>query len=115
MLIKKIFEEDLDDVRNLAKEGGLEELLDAVSPVLSGTDLIDMFKKLTDESDAVLITGIGAAYPLIHVSILLKKLGAIGYKKPLVIFYPGTFNGMQLKLFDRIDTAENEYQIISIA
>ena len=115
-LFLKVFEEDLDDVFELANSDGVEELLEAIAPVLSdGEDLIETFKVMIGEHQIVLLTGVGTAYPMLHSSGLLKRLGASGYNKPIIVFYPGTFNRTQLKLFNRFEAIEDEYQINPIA
>jgi hypothetical protein len=111
-----LFSEELEDVMALSEDEGLETLLDAVEPTLNDRDsLVETFKSLSRESDVVLLTGVGTAYPILHTSGLLKRLAMSGYSKPIIVFYPGTFNGTQLKLFDRYESIEDEYQIYVIA
>ena len=111
-----LFAEELEDVFALAESEGLEMLLDAVEPTLNDSDsLVEVFNTLSKDSDVVLLTGVGTAYPIIHTSGILKRLATSGHSKPIIVFYPGTFNGTQLKLFDRHETVEDEYQIYVIA
>lgn len=115
-LFIKVFEEDIESVFELANDEGIEELLDAVSPVLSDSDaLVDTFKEMVGEDKIALITGVGTAHPLLHSSGLMKRLRSAGYRLPIILFYPGTFNGTQLKLFDLLDKIEDDYQINPIA
>lgn len=114
-VFKNIFDDEFEELREFALEEGYEEFAFAIAPTLNDTDsLITMFRNLTADADAILITGVGTAYPFVHISSLLKRLGAVGFKKPIVVFYPGTFDGERLKLFDKIDVVENEYQISQI-
>ncbi|MED3382665.1 DUF1788 domain-containing protein [Bacillus tropicus] len=111
-----LFAEEIEDVFALAEAEGLEMLLDAVEPTLNDSDsLVEAFNNLSKDSDVVLLTGVGTAYPIIHTSGLLKRLATSGHSKPIIVFYPGTFNGTQLKLFDRYEVVEDEYQIYVIA
>lgn len=111
-----LFAEELEDVFTLAESEGLEMLLDAVEPTLNdGDSLVEAFNNLAKDSDVVLLTGVGTAYPIIHTSGLLKRLAASGHSRPIIVFYPGSFNGTQLKLFDRYEAVEDEYQIYVIA
>ncbi len=54
------------------------------------------------EADLVLISGVGSAWPMLRAHTLLNCLhGVIGHT-PLVMFYPGSFDGTALRLFGRI-------------
>lgn len=49
--------------------------------------------------DMVFLTGVGAAYPLVRTHSLLNNLQPLLGNTPLVLFYPGCFNGQSLQLF----------------
>ena len=51
------------------------------------------------EHDVVFMIGIGSAYPLVRTHTLLSNLHPLMGRTPLVIFYPGTYNGQHLNLF----------------
>jgi hypothetical protein len=109
-----IFEDDVEDLIEIEKEEGIEVLLEAVGPTLDD-NIVDCFTSLTEDAEVVLLNGIGTAYPYIHVSGMLKRLSTSGYMKPIIVFYPGTFNGMELSLFNKSNIIEDEYQIYVIA
>lgn len=61
-------------------------------------------KHITDKIDVVsldllLLTGVGAAYPLVRLHTLLNGLHAHMQDTPLVVFYPGKYDGASLRLF----------------
>ncbi len=49
--------------------------------------------------DLLLLTGVGAAYPMVRVHTLLNGLHAVMQDTPLVVFYPGRYDGTALRLF----------------
>ena len=110
-----LFEDDLEDLVEMANEDGVEELLLAIQPVLEDRHLlIDTFIEMVGEADIVLITGVGTVHPFIRSSHLLKKLSNHAYRTPIVLFYPGHFSGLDLRLFNRFNH-EDEYQITRIS
>lgn len=57
------------------------------------------------EHDLFLISGMGSVWPMVHAHTLLNCLHRIVGRTPLVMFYPGSFDGTTLKLFGRIESA----------
>lgn len=53
--------------------------------------------------DVYLIEGVGAAYPLMRTHNLLNNLQPLLGLTPLVLFFPGRYDGQSLRLFDRLD------------
>lgn len=52
--------------------------------------------------DLVLISGVGSAWPMLRAHGLLNCLHTALGRTPLVMFYPGTFDGTTLRMFGRI-------------
>lgn len=57
------------------------------------------------ERDLLLISGVGSAWPLMRAHNLLNGLHSVMDNRPLVLFYPGSFDGTTLRLFGQIETA----------
>ena len=55
----------------------------------------------------VFIHGIGTAWPLIRAHQLIKSLESLAGGTPFVFFYPGTYSGLNLRLFDRLDSKDH--------
>ncbi len=51
------------------------------------------------EHDLILVSGVGAAYPLLRTHNLLNNLHSMMGSTPLVLFYPGKYDGQSLQLF----------------
>ena len=57
---------------------------------------------LSHEPDIVLLTGVGSLWPMVRAHSLLNALhGPLGHK-PLVLFYPGRYDGQTMSLFKQI-------------
>ena len=82
----------------------LEKILhpDKIAPLLAETIK-------PSEQDLVLISGVGNVWPLMRTHSLLSNLHPVMDKTPLVMFYPGKYDGHTLKLFGRIRT-DNYYR-----
>ncbi|MFL2095165.1 DUF1788 domain-containing protein [Marinilactibacillus psychrotolerans] len=52
-----------------------------------------------DQESMIFLTGVGKAYPLVRSHVLLNNLQMIVETKPLILFYPGTYEDGQLHLF----------------
>ena len=57
--------------------------------------------------DVILITGVGEAFPFIRVHALLDAMQPHFSDLPILVMYPGTFDGRCVKLFDRL--TPNQY------
>ncbi|WP_368448643.1 DUF1788 domain-containing protein [Cobetia amphilecti] len=67
--------------------------------------LMDHF--LSQDPDVVLMSGVGSVWPVMRAHSLLNALhGPLGHK-PVVLFYPGHYDGQMLSLFNQI--ASNHY------
>lgn len=63
--------------------------------------------------DVVLITGVGAAFPFIRVHALLDAMQPFFSDVPVLVMYPGTFDGHYVKLFDRL-TPNSYYRAFNV-
>ncbi len=53
------------------------------------------------DKDLVLIDGVGSAWPLISAHSLLSSLQPLFGQTPLVMFYPGTWDGISFQMFGK--------------
>jgi hypothetical protein len=59
------------------------------------------------DHDLLLLSGVGRVWPMLRAHSLLNCLHTVMAQTPLVMFYPGTFDGTALRLFGRIATNTN--------
>ncbi len=55
-----------------------------------------------EHGDVILITGVGAAFPFIRVHSLLDAMQPYFSDVPVLVMYPGVFDGHYLKLFNEL-------------
>ncbi len=55
-----------------------------------------------EPNDIVFITGVGKAYPIIRSHTVLNNLHKAIDQVPVVMFFPGSYDGLELVLFDEI-------------
>lgn len=92
---------------------------DSVIKALQGPLHMDKFSLYLVESiqpqehDVIMISGVGSVWPLLRIHNLLNSLHAkLGFK-PLVIFYPGTYSGLDLNLFGKV-VSNNYYRAFKL-
>lgn len=67
-----------------------------------------------EPGDVILITGVGEVYPFLRAHDLLNNMLADFGDVPVVIVYPGSFNGQQFRLFNRLG-ADSYYRAFDIS
>jgi hypothetical protein len=60
------------------------------------------------DHDLLLISGVGSVWPMLRAHGLLNSLHSVMGQTPLVMFYPGSFDGTTLRLFDRITSSTSK-------
>lgn len=109
------FEDDIEELIEISEEGGYDELIHALQTVLEDQDVVvESFIEQVGEAEIIFITGVGNAHPLLRSSQLLKKLSNHAFRKPIVLFYPGHFTGLELRLFGILHN-EDQYQLSRIS
>ncbi len=113
----ELFEDEgveVEEFFELEEEEGTEELYASISPTLHDDQYIEKIMALAEGAEIILITGVGSIYPLIRSHEILSRLQNVNTRIPVILFYPGVFNGYQLKLFGKFET-ENYYRVFRIA
>lgn len=104
----KIFLSLLEDKRVLCSVAGLEEkrgkeyLLVQLQKIATSEALLAKMDYPNHErgKDVLFITGIGKVHPFIRSHKMLDSMQHLFEDIPVVMFYPGTFNGQTLSLFN---------------
>lgn len=103
VLLKDILESRglLEKSYSMHQTKGDEAVLKAMRAPLDGEKVAKAFvaQALPDESGLILVSGVGSAYPLIRTHNLLNALHPHMGNTPLVVFYPGKYDGQSLRLF----------------
>ncbi|MGN7611900.1 DUF1788 domain-containing protein [Magnetococcales bacterium HHB-1] len=85
----------------MQKKKGNDFTLKALRAPLDAEKLARVLHQRIQESqpDMVFLSGVGTAYPLVRTHSLLNSLHPLLEKTPLVLFYPGKYDGQSLRLF----------------
>ena len=85
----------------LQQTKGDPALLKALVAPLDAGKLAQVFTDAVrpEAQDLVLVSGVGSAYPLLRTHNLLNNLHHRMGSTPLVLFYPGVYDGQSLRLF----------------
>ena len=92
----------LDKAIRLQKDKGDAALRSALAGPLAAPKLASVFGQVVEprEQDLVLVSGVGGVYPMLRSHSLLNNLQAVVGQTPLVMFFPGRYDGQSLRLFD---------------
>lgn len=75
--------------------------------------LVQYISERLDDSDIVFITGVGKAWPIIRSHTVLNNLHRVVEKQPLVMFFPGEYDGGSLMLFNYLKD-DNYYRAFEL-
>lgn len=95
----------LDKAITMQREKGDEAVKKAlIGPLNVKTKLTPYFCEVVQpsEQDLVIVSGVGSVYPLLRTSSLLTNLQAVMGRTPLVVFYPGKYDQVTLRLFGKL-------------
>lgn len=101
----------LDPALKLQREKGDAELQHALKGSLHEEKVAQEFITAAkpDKHDIIFMTGVGNVWPLLRTHTLLNNLHPLMQAKPLIVFYPGMYDGQTLKLFGRLND-QNYYR-----
>ena len=92
---------------------------DALLKALSGPLHMDKFAPYLVNSiqavdkDIIFISGVGSVWPLLRAHNLLNSLHSLLGDKPVVLFYPGHYDGQAMSLFGKIPS-NNYYRAFKL-
>lgn len=94
-------------------EKGMDYLYKAVTKMLRLTNddnlIVTRILESTSPNAVVFLTGVGKVFPFVRSHNVLNNLHQVLDSVPVVMFYPGTWNGQSLSLFGTI-TDGNYYR-----
>ncbi len=103
----------IDKCIKFEEEKGTEYLYTAVTKMLRLTNddnlIVTKILESTPKDAVVFLTGVGKVFPFVRSHNVLNNLHQVLDSVPVVMFYPGTWNGQSLSLFGTI-TDGNYYR-----
>jgi len=64
--------------------------------------IIHYIKERVEKDDIVFITGVGKVWPIIRSHTVLNNLHQVLDEVPVIMFFPGIYDGLELVLFEEI-------------
>ena len=94
----------LDKAIQVQRQKGDEALKKALAGPLHETKMSGIFAEAAQpaQHDLVIVSGVGSVWPLLRSHTLLNNLQSVMGKTPLVMFYPGRYDGQTLRLFGKL-------------
>lgn len=101
----------LDKAYEMQLKKGDDALLASLRSVLKEDRLAARLVEKHDvaQLDLLIIRGVGAVYPMLRTHTLLSALHPHMRETPLLMFYPGRYDGLSLKLFNKLSD-DNYYR-----
>jgi len=99
----------LDKTMDMQRNKGDDSTLLALRSVLKEDKIAQKIAAQHDIAnlDLLILTGVGAVYPMLRTHTLLSALHPIMGNTPLLLFFPGRYDGHSLRLFNTL--AEDHY------
>lgn len=111
VLVTELLEERklLDKVMEMQQNKGDDSTLTALRSVLKEDKLAQKIASQFDIAnlDLLILSGVGSVYPMLRTHTLLSALHPIMGNTPLLMFFPGKYDGHSLRLFNTL--AEDHY------
>ena len=96
----------LEKCYDFEKKKGFERITKSVGNMLRITAkdslIVNYIRERTPEKAIVFLVGIGKCYPILRSHTVLNNLHQVIDNVPVVMFYPGKYDGQELVLFSEI-------------
>ncbi len=103
-----------EGIQELEKSDGSEYLLSQLRTTITEQDFISKMQyEPHQKGDVIVLTGVGDVFPFMRVHSLLEAMQKDFSDVPILVMYPGTFDGRSLQLFDRL-TPNDYYRAFNI-
>jgi hypothetical protein len=92
----------LKSIPNMEERKGKEYLFEQLQKIATPEAFVEKMKyEPHEKGDVLLITGVGKVYPFMRSHKILDNIQHIFPDIPVLMLYPGTFNGQDLGLFGK--------------
>lgn len=107
----------LEKCYDFEKKKGFDRITKSVGNMLritaSDSLIVNYIKERTPEKAIVFLVGIGKCYPILRSHSVLNNLHQVIDNVPVVMFYPGKYDGQELVLFSEIKD-DNYYRAFKL-
>lgn len=96
----------LEQCFHFEKKKGMEQIVRAIGNLLQVNEeeslIVRYILEHTPEEAVIFLTGIGKCYPFLRSHKVLNNLHQVIDRVPVVLFYPGRYDGQELILFSEM-------------
>ncbi|MDY6269600.1 MAG: DUF1788 domain-containing protein [Selenomonadaceae bacterium] len=93
----------MKSIPKMEETKGSKYLLEKLQKVVTvKAFLAEMSYEPHELGDVILISGVGSVYPFLRMHTLLEALQPAFSDVPIVLLYPGTYDGHEMRLFGRL-------------
>lgn len=103
----------LEMIPEMEKRKGRQKLFEAIANVAGPDAYIAKMNHDRQTGDVIFITGVGKVYPFMRSHNILNNLHHVFDRVPVILFFPGTYDGQSLKLFNRFND-DNYYRAFQL-
>ena len=97
-----------DAIPEMEESEGSDFLLEQLHSAIGESEFIEKMQYAPHmRDDVLLLTGVGDVFPFMRVHSLLEALQPHFSDIPILVMYPGEFDGHYLKLFGSLNTRDN--------
>lgn len=75
--------------------------------------IVNYIKNNIEPGETIIITGIGETYQIVRGHTILNNLHSVVTNNPLVMFYPGVYDGQSFRLFNKLES-DNYYRAFEL-
>jgi hypothetical protein len=91
----------LDKAFQVEANKGSAALAKSIKPIVRPEAITEQIQaKMVGTENLIFITGVGASWPLLRSHTILNNLHPVLDKIPVVMFFPGAYDGHELRLFN---------------
>jgi len=104
-VILKILEDRnlLQKAFDLEANKGNTDLAKTIKPLVRPEKVVEKIREIVQgDEDLILITGVGTSWPMMRSHTILNNLHPVLDRIPVVMFFPGSYDGQELRLFDTL-------------
>jgi Domain of unknown function (DUF1788) len=104
-LILKVLEDRnlLQKAFELEANKGNETLAKTIKPMVRPEKVVEQVQTMVKgDEELILITGVGASWPILRSHTILNNLHPVLDETPVVMFFPGSYDGQELRLFNTL-------------
>ena len=105
----------LDKIPDLERRRGSRALLERLQKIATPEAFVQAMDYEPHEpgGDVLLVTGVGRVYPIVRAHSILENAQHVFADVPVVLLYPGKYDGAQLHLFNSISDG-NYYRAFNL-